>query len=355
MNYYAIGDRTYVISHHGVIGMHWGVRRFQPYGQGYDRKGGKTGKVVGEASDLQRNYNALNRKRSGVKFRTAVAAGTAALAPTAIGTAATVASANPGVALMTIYTAPAAGWIASAAITEKGAAKVDKLLKESPIANEKVTISEGTILSRTSANASGDEGRLYMRLNNSKRDNEYYDKEWPKRLRQISGDENQKIYRNTYQVRTALVAPSKEERIKIAEAMVNADRGLKVEFGKSYATQQLRLRTGKLGAKTLKDIEKEYDLPSMKKWVKETYKDAEYRAIGNGKGKLDFSKNENESYRRFVATIPTSPKLMNRYIKELKKNGYSAVFDDNSREVADTPFIVFDSKYVQQTGSKELK
>lgn len=37
-------DRLY-LAHHGVQGMHWGVRRYQPYGQGYDRKGGKTGVV----------------------------------------------------------------------------------------------------------------------------------------------------------------------------------------------------------------------------------------------------------------------------------------------------------------------
>lgn len=36
--------------HHGILGMHWGVRRFQPYGQGYDPK--NEGKEIGLAARM---------------------------------------------------------------------------------------------------------------------------------------------------------------------------------------------------------------------------------------------------------------------------------------------------------------
>ena len=36
--------------HHGILGMKWGVRRFQPYSSTGPRKGGATGKEIGEAA-----------------------------------------------------------------------------------------------------------------------------------------------------------------------------------------------------------------------------------------------------------------------------------------------------------------
>lgn len=44
--------RDYCLAHHGIMGMHWGIRRFQPYSVTGPRKGGKTGKEVGIAKRI---------------------------------------------------------------------------------------------------------------------------------------------------------------------------------------------------------------------------------------------------------------------------------------------------------------
>ena len=53
MEYYGSNDwRDYHLAHHGVKGMHWGIRRFQPYSVTGPRKGGATGKLVGLAKKV---------------------------------------------------------------------------------------------------------------------------------------------------------------------------------------------------------------------------------------------------------------------------------------------------------------
>lgn len=48
-HYYAIETKDNELKHYGVKGMHWGIRRYQPYTSN-PRKGGKTGKFIGNKS-----------------------------------------------------------------------------------------------------------------------------------------------------------------------------------------------------------------------------------------------------------------------------------------------------------------
>ena len=47
--------------HYGVLGMHWGVRRYQPYST-VPRGSGESGKEVGEAAKLAKSVEKANRK-----------------------------------------------------------------------------------------------------------------------------------------------------------------------------------------------------------------------------------------------------------------------------------------------------
>lgn len=64
LEYYGHNDfRDYHLAHHGVLGMRWGIRRYQPYGMGYDPKG-EDGKFIGGKKKAISNQSSYQKKET---------------------------------------------------------------------------------------------------------------------------------------------------------------------------------------------------------------------------------------------------------------------------------------------------
>lgn len=354
MSNFTYSDELY---HFGVKGMHWGIRRYQNEdgtltAEGRERYGRQTD-IKDAWKDLRtkekKNKRAFNvtNTASGVLLGTSALATAGVLVPDL-----TVAAVSTGASLV-------AGWsgIALNEAASKYNHRADEIVKKyNDVKMSEIKIPKGTELIRTSLTKKEKQNRrMYTSYGEEKGLDPYYAEAWPRMLRKISGNPNAKVYRNTYEVKTDIIAPSYEKRVKAAEAVLNANRKTMEEFGRAYAMDQLRIKYGALSANNLKDVTKstkEYGYEPRD--IKEDYefysKGATEQIINKATKKADLSNPDN--FRLFTASIPKSDKLMDAYIKELKKQGYNAVYDDNSNSRA--PFIVFDPKDLNMVDSEEI-
>jgi len=335
------------LQHHGILGQKWGVRRFQN-ADGSLTPEGRERYGYGKAKDFKKVYAKAGRKYGAATAGQIAAIGGLTAAGAAAGVGVGIATNSTIGTFYAGYGGAYTGLLSGAVIAEK----IDKWKRDyrenkNPVKLEQLNITPGTVFKRTSLNEKDDEQkRLYMSYSKDKPGIKYYTQNWPAILKGLANNPNAKVYQNTYKVTGQIVAPSYEKRKEIADVLIKADKKIKMEFGKTFALDVLNYKTGAPFAKrTLKELEKEIG-PEVKK----AYKEAVDTIVKDNK----YSLIDDDSFRQFTAAIPRSEKLMDAYIKELKKNGYTAVFDDNSTPSL-APLIVFDQSLIEQTGSRELR
>lgn len=229
-------------------------------------------------------------------------------------------------------------------------------------------IKKGTKLDRVSLNEVEDKAaKIYTSLHGDKSASDYYNNEWAEVLKTI-GEKNKssgnvKVYRNTYEVKTDIIAPSKKDRVKAIKTIMEQDKSLKEEFGKEYVNNRLLVYTlmdtdyssktyGMTQKQQINKLTESRGKEYVSRIIKRAESDADMILTGNSSNK---TLADNNLDRSMMSVIPRSPKLMDAYTSELKKQGFGAVYDMNAGGSSDAPFIIFDQDYVEQVGSKQIR
>lgn len=200
------------------------------------------------------------------------------------------------------------------------------------------SIKSGSTLYRISENKRDSNNNMYVSYKQV--DRNFYKGNWPLVLRQMSGNQDARYYEQKYTIKTDIVSPNMETRRQIAKTLYKTDRKILEEMGESVVDVLL----SKQGV-SQKEISSIKNNPAYKQLVKNYIK------------KLD-EKDENELFTFFNTSLHNSPYNMERYAKELKKNGFNAVIDDygrysNSGKTGRAPLIIFDPKDVLEWKSSQ--
>lgn len=326
--------------HHGVKGQRWGVRRYQNADGSLTDKGRQ--RYANEISlekaykNVKKDYRYIQRKKI-ISQTAALGTGIAGITVSSGSPAGPAAAIGSGTIALSLNKLAQDNAKAS---TEKYREKYNQLSKQ------KFSIQEGTKINRVEIGDldSNPVSRVYALYSKDKFGSKYYDEEWPKRLKAFANDPDTKINKNTYEVKTKIVAPDIETRMKIADEMFKEKKNFYKDMVNTRADMLMRKMTDDYKTKSIKELSKKH--PDLKKEIDDYVNKLSEK---ENKSMLDAS-----NFEVFYQTLPKNDKISTEYIKRLSAKGYGAIFDDNSTLVADTPMIIFDKNVLKKVESKSI-
>lgn len=300
-------------------------------------------------SKAYKNYTKAIKKEDRKRVAKTIVGSTAALAG-GIGASLAVANPIPAAASSVIPQA-----IAASAKTKANVNK-SKLRKNNEIQMKDIKIEAGTIFQRVSPKEQEDlKDRIFVSYKKDKEASKYY--ESPRFLSWVANqntDTNSTgIFKHDLVAVSDIYAPSLSKRKEIADKVINAQQQARKEYMAEYTRTRVTNAFKGLQGKTLNEIKKEKSLDAETKAQIDdliTKCSNEYDA----KKRIDVMTN-NDDFTKFMFTLGGSPPMMQKFQKELQKEGYNAVFDDNDASISMSSFIVFDPGDVfKETTSKKI-
>ena len=298
MIYYGGNDYRDYLAHHGIVGMRWGIRRYQPYPGEYRGNGKFIGKkTASETADAVVKEFENQQKRNGQSRRVDVK------------------------------------------LTNKELKRGTRpyYLREAH------TIPKGTTIYRVSTDprepVSGEKYVSYLDV-----DRNHYHNGWVRRTQR-----KDIAYEHAYELQEDINVPSRQELSDVINDVVKKNKALERDTVNKWLDMTM-------------DAESKWYRGMVEENGREVYSEKKYQEYVDDCVKQYSNMTPNQMYFYTAQTFGTNKEIKSKVIDELKKRGYNAMTDEASvggqngfgAEGGD-PLVIFDGNVLQRTGTMTLK